>query len=63
MVFVVTGAAIGMFAPDWVGFLGEPDNQETAATLRDVYISAYGQEDVDAVIGTLDQRFPRATPG
>ncbi|HEY6635235.1 MAG TPA: cation:proton antiporter, partial [Acidimicrobiia bacterium] len=25
MVFVVTGAALGIFAPDSVGFLGEPE--------------------------------------
>ncbi len=25
MVFVITGAAIGLLAPEWVGFLGEPE--------------------------------------
>lgn len=25
MIFAITGAAIGLFAPDWIGFLGEPE--------------------------------------
>jgi NhaP-type Na+/H+ or K+/H+ antiporter len=33
MVFVVAGAAIGLFAQDWVGFLGEPEPVKLIAEL------------------------------
>lgn len=33
MVFVATGAAIGLLAPDWVGFLGEPEPVKVIAEL------------------------------
>ena len=33
MVFVLTGTAIGLFAPDWVGFLGEPEPVKLIAEL------------------------------
>jgi NhaP-type Na+/H+ or K+/H+ antiporter len=33
MVFVVTGTLIGLFAPDWVGFLGEPEPVKLIAEL------------------------------
>lgn len=33
MVFVATGAAIGLLAPDWVGFLGEPEPVKLIAEL------------------------------
>lgn len=33
MVFVITGAAIGMVAPEWVGFLGDPEPVKLIAEL------------------------------
>jgi len=33
MVFVLTGGAIGLFAPEWVGFLGEPEAVKLIAEL------------------------------
>jgi sodium/hydrogen antiporter len=33
MVFVLTGATIGLFAPEWVGFLGEPEAVKLIAEL------------------------------
>jgi NhaP-type Na+/H+ or K+/H+ antiporter len=33
MVFVMAGAAIGIFAPEWVGFLGEPEPVKLIAEL------------------------------
>jgi len=33
MVFVLTGGAIGLLAPDWVGFLGEPEPVKVIAEL------------------------------
>ncbi|MDH2428525.1 TIR domain-containing protein [Sphaerisporangium sp. TRM90804] len=42
-----------------LGFLSDPDNQACARDLNEVYISAYAQQDVHAVVGALDERLTR----
>ena len=47
---------IGPMIDGMLGFLSENEEQPTIEALRDVYISAYAQEDVDTVVAALEQK-------
>jgi O-acetyl-ADP-ribose deacetylase (regulator of RNase III) len=52
--------AIGPMLDGLLGFLADDDNRDVAGTLRNIYISAYTQEDCDTVIAALEDRLAPA---
>jgi len=54
-----THEVIGPMINGLLDFLTDEDNQELAKILRDIYISAYTQEDVEITIAALSKKFNR----
>jgi hypothetical protein len=52
----VAGDVIGPMLDGIYGFFDDPESAELAATLNEIYISAFKQDDVEAVAGFLRSR-------
>jgi O-acetyl-ADP-ribose deacetylase (regulator of RNase III) len=51
---------VGPMLDAMTGYLSDPDNERVASALSDVYVSAFAQPDVDAVVAALSARLPRS---